>query len=128
VRLISAVGDDGDATQSAEFFAGRFVVTQGRRAGGLTKLRLSGPPPACGDSASTSARRRRLVWGDARGRFRTVGRHGASSVRGTRWLTEDRCGGTFVRVVEGRVDVRDFARRRTIRLSAGESYLARARR
>jgi hypothetical protein len=39
---------------------------------------------------------------------------------------EDRCDGTLTRVRRGRVDVRDFTRRRTIRLRAGRSYLARA--
>jgi hypothetical protein len=29
-------------------------------------------------------------------------------VRGTRWLTEDRCDGTLTRVVRGTVEVEDF--------------------
>jgi ferric-dicitrate binding protein FerR (iron transport regulator) len=49
-------------------------------------------------------------------------------VRGTIWLTEDRCDGTLVRVVRGRVDVRDLTRRRTVVVRAGQSYLAPARR
>ena len=127
VRLISAVDREG-ATQSAEFYRGRFRVSQSKQRGGLTQLRLTGPVAACGTSARASARRLRRVWGDARGRFRTRGLHGAASVRGTRWLTEDRCDGTYVRVVEGEVAVRDFARGRTVRVTAGHSYLARARR
>jgi hypothetical protein len=48
-------------------------------------------------------------------------------VRGTRWLTEDRCGGTLTRVTDGAVVVRDLARRRNVIVRAGHSYLAKAR-
>jgi hypothetical protein len=49
-------------------------------------------------------------------------------VRGTEWTVEDRCDGTLT-IVHGRrgsVIVRDFRRRRNIRLRAGRRYLARA--
>jgi len=105
-----------------------FVVTQRTRDKGLTELRLSGRKPHCGSSARTSRHRVRRVWGDGGGRHRTRGSGGSATVRGTLWLTEDRCGGTFVRVVRGQVDVRDFARRVTIRVKAGQSYFARTRR
>jgi hypothetical protein len=45
-------------------------------------------------------------------------------VRGTKWLTEDRCNGTLTRVKKGTVTVRDFARKRTVILRAGQKYLA----
>ena len=47
-------------------------------------------------------------------------------MRGTKWLTDDRCDGTLVRVVKGAVTVRDLVRRRTLPLRAGRSYLALA--
>ena len=50
-----------------------------------------------------------------------------ATVRGTSWLTEVRCEGTYVEVREGVVDVRDLIRKRTIQVRAGQSYLARAR-
>jgi ferric-dicitrate binding protein FerR (iron transport regulator) len=55
---------------------------------------------------------------------------GASSatVRGTIWLTQDPCDGTLTTVKRGRVNVRDFKRRRTVSVKAGHSYLARAAR
>lgn len=79
-------------------------------------------------AAARKRRGRRGLWSNGRGRFRTRGRHGAASVRGTRWLTEDRCEGTFFRVTRGVVTVEDFARDRTVTLAAGDSYLARLRR
>jgi hypothetical protein len=42
-----------------------------------------------------------LLWGSGKGQFRTKGRYAAATVRGTIWLTADRCDGTFVRVRRG---------------------------
>jgi ferric-dicitrate binding protein FerR (iron transport regulator) len=67
----------------------------------------------------------RQVWGDGQGRFRTAGRYASATVRGTNWLTADRCDGTFVRVRRGVVQVRDVPRRRQVIVRAGSSYLAR---
>jgi hypothetical protein len=47
-------------------------------------------------------------------------------VRGTIVTIADRCDGTLTRVQRGVVVVRDFRRRRTIVVRAGQSYLARA--
>ena len=43
---------------------------------------------------------------------------------GKLWLTEDRCSGTFARVTDGAVVVRDLTRRRSVVVRAGHSYLA----
>ena len=64
-------------------------------------------------SASRSRRVRRLWGRDKGGRFRTHGRNSQATVRGTRWVTVDRCDGTFTRVTEGAVSVRDKVRHRT---------------
>jgi hypothetical protein len=48
-------------------------------------------------------------------------------VRGTIWSVADYCGGTLTKVESGVVDVRDLARRKTVRVSAGKRYLARHR-
>jgi hypothetical protein len=130
VRLTSAAGPGG-RTQSALFYQGAFIVTQTRGSKPITQLALSAAL-ACKarGKASQSARRRRVrrLWGDGRGRFRTRGRHGAATVRGTKWLTEDRCGSTLVRVRRGKVAVRDFAKRKTVLVKKGRSYFARPKR
>jgi len=127
VRLTSA----GEGRPSAVFRGGRFRVSQGAGRSPLTVLRLVGPLPECGRSSTARASRRaparRRVWGSGHGRFRTSGRDGAATVRGTRWLTEDRCDGTRFVVREGVVAVRDHAKRKTVMVRAGESYLARRR-
>ena len=51
---------------------------------------------------------------------------GAATVRGTKWTVVDRCDGTLTKVNRGEVAVRDFRRKKTITVSAGRSYLARA--
>jgi hypothetical protein len=112
VRLIVSRG--GGAVSKAVFSQGKFTVTQQRGDDPLATLTLTGPSYAdvC-DGASTAAKRRKRVrrlWGDGAGSFRTSGRYSAATVRGTRWLTEDRCDGTVTRVVRGEVEVDDFLR------------------
>jgi ferric-dicitrate binding protein FerR (iron transport regulator) len=81
-----------------------------------------------GKKASTSAGKKvRRLWGDGKGRFRTRGKHGAATVRGTKWLTEDRCSGTLFRVKRGVVAVKDFRTKKTVLVKKGKSYLARAK-
>jgi len=67
----------------------------------------------------------RQLWGNGKGRFRTRGRYAAATVRGTNWLTADRCDGTQVRVRQGVVQVQDIPRRRQVTVRAGGAYLAR---
>jgi DNA-binding beta-propeller fold protein YncE len=138
VGLVSA-RDTRGGTQSGDFAAGVFQVLQSSRASarGLTELRLKGASfRGCRPrhSQATLARHRlsrrtiRRLRSNASGRFRTRGRFSAATVRGTVWLTADRCDGTLTKVSRGRVAVRDFRRRKTITVRAGRSYLARARR
>ena len=47
-------------------------------------------------------------------------------MRGTVWITADRCDGTLTQVKRGKVAVRDLRRKRTVVVKAGKSYLARA--
>ena len=70
---------------------------------------------------------RRLWAKDDHGRFRTHGRDSVATTRGTLWSTEDRCTGTLTRVKQGKVLVRPRHSRRTVLVSAGHKYLARAR-
>jgi sugar lactone lactonase YvrE len=120
---------DGEL-QSGVFFGGSFLVGQPRSERGLTELALIGRRPRCRPrpGAETSAsRNRRRLWGDAHGRFRTRGIHSVATVRGTKWLVEDRCGGTVTRVARGAVSVRDLGRRKAVLVRRGETYIARPR-
>jgi hypothetical protein len=134
ITLTSAGRQGG--MQTGRFGDGVFSVHQPAAARGRVDLRLRGgdfsrcrrPARRASRSvanASMVARVRRLWGRDSGGRFRTHGRHSHATVRGTRWLTEDRCSGTFTRVTQGAVVVRDVARRRSVVVRAGHSYLAR---
>jgi hypothetical protein len=137
VQLVSATGK-GSKTQSGKFFQGVFKIGQSKkkRDKGLTVLSLvRGKFGGCGARASAarvgahaSKRTIRRVRGVAKGRFSTRGKNASATVRGTNWGTIDRCDGTLTKVRSGRVAVRDFVRKRTIILRAGQTYLAKARR
>jgi Tol biopolymer transport system component len=127
VRLVSAAAKK--KTQTGIFYSGRAIVRQPRAKTPVTTLQLSGrlTCPKRSFAAAKPPRTRRL-WGNAKGKFKTQGRFATAAVRGTLWLTEDRCDGTLIRVRTGRVEVLDQVRNRRITLRAGQSYLARARR
>jgi sugar lactone lactonase YvrE len=119
-------------TQTAVFFDGVFQLFQDKKRRPVTELRLyggnfrKGCPRTRGQRASTSASRKKKVvrqlWGKGKGRFRTKGRYSAASIRGTEWLTQDRCDGTNVRVKEGSVTVRDLVNRRNKVVKAPRSF------
>jgi streptogramin lyase len=124
--------------QAGTFGGGVFSVRQPRSGCGRVDVYLRGgsfkrcaraPRRASARRASASRTRRvRRLWGrDSGGKFRSHGRHSHATVRGTRWLTEDRCDGTLTRVTNGAVVVRDYKRHRNVLVRAGHSYLAKAK-
>jgi CSLREA domain-containing protein len=123
VTIIAAGG------QQADFYDGIFRLTQGTGAKPLTTLTLveALSCPKAGNAIAAAKKKRRL-WGDGEGRFRTKGKHSAATVVGTRWLVEDKCRSTLTRVVRGRVSVRDFVKKKTVIVRAGKKYVARAKR
>lgn len=124
------------------FKGGRFIVRQTGGANPRTALQLTGgsfaacpkAPSAAPAAVTASTASRRLgrhsvvrsLWGhDHHGHFSTSGRYAAAIVRGTTWLTQDRCDGTRVAVMQGAVAVHDAARHKTVIVRAGHSYLAK---
>jgi hypothetical protein len=67
----------------------------------------------------------RQLWGSGKGKFRTRGRYAAATVRGTFWLTADRCDGTLTRVRQGIVRISDLRLKKEVTLRAGRTYLAK---
>src|SRR4051812_6491418 len=102
--------------QRGDFASGVFTIRQ-RRGTSLVELRLAEHRPRCG------ARARRLV-ADVHRRFRTRTATATATALSARWVTEDRCDGTLVRVTRGVVRVRD-RRGRTVRVRAGGRVLVR---
>jgi hypothetical protein len=148
VAVTSAADTSGGKAQTADFYDGVFKVTQAtpkpkpkQPKALITDLAITGEPSrsecprATGRAASAAAAKRKKrgakstlgsLWGSGKGKFRTSGKYSSATVRGTIWLTQDRCDGTLTRVKRGIVSVRDFKRRKTVSVKAGHSYLARA--
>ena len=153
-RFALTVAAAGGGTASSQFADGIVAVSQQPPGQvdepGTTELRLAGGDFARPCTAALAkakakkpkkrkAKRRtfaveqqkpvkpvRRLWGNGQGNFRTTGRYGSATVRGTVWLTEDYCNGTLIRVREGAVTVRDLVKKRTVVVTAGRSYFAEA--
>jgi hypothetical protein len=138
VQLTSA--NANGRTESGRFYSGVFKLTQTKtrsrlkrhRVVSVTVLSLGGGPsigcaaggaPVFASGAAASGRR---LWGDAHGNFRTRGRYASATVRGTRWLIEDTCAGTLVKVARGVVAVEDLRTHKTVLVPAGKSLLSKS--
>jgi hypothetical protein len=103
-KLVAAIG--GDRLARGDFWAGAFIATQKRKTK-LIDLELTGGDfSACGNARTAANRRRiaRRLRANAKGPFRTKGRHTAGTVRGTKWTTEDRCASSTIATEKGEVD------------------------
>ena len=126
VKLLAADVGRG-RRQSGSFNGGAFVFTQDRS--GLTTLALARGRDATRACASTTRRRGsvaalkpgvlRLLHGTAHGKFRTVGRYAAATVRGTAWTTADACGGTMISDRRGLIDTQSNNAELSYSLSPG---------
>ena len=78
--LLTSQSKSGGASQSAKFFDGIFLVTQ---QGPITKLKLTQKLAKCTAGKASVAKKRpkkRRLWGDGKGKFRTEGKHSAATV------------------------------------------------
>jgi hypothetical protein len=121
---LTSVPKAGGKAQTSRFYEGVFKVTQ---PGSVTSLALTEPLASCGGGGRSAAatKKKRHLWGDGKGSFRTAGKYSSATVRGTKWLVQDSCAGTLTRVVRGSVTVRDKVRGKTVVVAAGKSYLAK---
>jgi hypothetical protein len=127
VTLVTAA--KGGATQQADFYDGIFKVGQAKGSK-LTTLTLAEELACKGAGKANAAKkkkRKRRLWGDGKGKFRTKGSFSSATVRGTKWLVKDTCTTTTTQVARGRVAVRDFAKKKTVIVKAGKKYVARRR-
>jgi hypothetical protein len=146
VKLTSAADTAGKKTQTSDFYQGIFQVKQAlpkkkpKKPAALTtdlvlkgQIARSGCAPLKGAAVAAAKKKGPKsvlgkLWGNGKGKFRTTGKYSSATVRGTIWLTQDECDGTLTKVLRGTVSVRDLRRKKTVRVKAGHSYLARAQR
>jgi hypothetical protein len=132
VNLLAATNRNFAAPrfQAGNFNGGQFQLGQSRK-NPLTQLSMTGGGlSSCKTRVphgGTAARKRkRKLFGNAHGRFRTRGRNSSATVRGTKWSMTDTCSGTLTIVTRGVVTVRDFTLKKNRTVKAGHRYLARA--
>jgi hypothetical protein len=103
--------DNGKPIVELRLTAGNFNVCKRK----LAAASATKPPPKV----------IRQLWAKAKGHFRTRGRYASATVRGTVWLTADRCDGTLTHVNQGTVQVSDFTLKKKLLVHAGTSHLAK---
>jgi hypothetical protein len=116
-------------TDQADFYDGIFKVGQAKKSK-LTTLTLNEKLSCKGAGKANAAKkkkRKRRLWGDGKGKFRTKGSFSSATVRGTKWLVQDTCTTTTTTVKRGTVTVRDFVKRKNVKVKAGHKYVARRR-
>ena len=119
------------------FYEGEFELTQNRN-GLVVSVLVGGSFAACPTArernhlAHASASRPsskhvvRKLWASGHGSYSTKGGYASGAVLGTRWLTEDLCDGTLIRVSTDKVAVTNLVTHRHLKVSAGHSYFAKA--
>lgn len=134
VDITASKGASGEL-QNADFWGGVFVATQpqgdnqevGLKLAGKRMCERRGSEKKAVARASRGGRSGRKLWGSGKGNYSTSGSYGSATVRGTTWLVVDRCdSSTLIKVAEGTVAVRDFVREKSVTLTTGEQYLAKA--
>jgi hypothetical protein len=132
VSLTTAKSHKG-AVQFGKFSRGIFKFTQTKK-NPLTTLSMTGagldkcsrlPAGGARKPVLAARKRRRTLFSDVKGRFRTRGRNSAATVRGTQWTMTDTCAGTLTIVKRGSVVVRDYTLRKNRTLKTGQRYLAK---
>jgi len=124
--VVTAATATAGKLQAGAFDGGLFQINQAPTLGGLIDLRLQGASTA-GCTTTNPPQLLALLHASVNGSFRTIGRYSAATVRGTEWTTTEECEGTYTRVQRGVVQVRNLRTGQTTDVSAGQSYLARAR-
>jgi hypothetical protein len=140
VKLTAATGAFGQKTadSSIDFYLGIFKIIQppGLNSPATAKLvekltcgkgqgkaaSASGEGPV----ATAAGKRRRKLWGNGSGAYRTSGNGSTGSVVGTTWLTLDTCSHTLTKVIEGHgVKVFDKKTKKNVLLGPGDKYYAK---
>ena len=133
---ITTVGPHGKL-QAMTFYSGEFELSQGSNGRVVAALR-GGNFRVCKDARGRSDLARvsssqashkhvvRKLWADGHGSYSTKGNYAAGAVVGTRWLTEDLCEGTLIRVATDAVEVTNLLTHHRYKVTAGHHYLAKA--
>ena len=128
VVKVTVVRDTTGVLDSVDAWGTPFKGSQGAGNKPVTTLTLTGGAAGSRKVARAALRqKKRSLWVNGKGNFKTRGKRASAIVRGTYWVTEETAAGTRVHVNRGLVAVRDFVRKTTVLVKQGESYTARPR-
>jgi hypothetical protein len=134
VVKVTVVRDANGVFDSVDAWDGAFKASQALEKPPVTTFTLADPLSASKKGANAArvqlrqrAIRKRSLWVNGKGNFKTRGKRASAIVRGTYWHTEETAKGTRVSVKRGLVAVRDFVRKRTVLVSTGHQYTAKIR-
>jgi hypothetical protein len=87
---------------------------------------VDGPTAQAASGKSPNKKKKvNSLWSNAHGNFTTKGSAGSAAVLGTRWYTENTCGGTYFYVARDKIKVTaDFPYKHTVIVTKGHSYFA----
>jgi hypothetical protein len=134
-------------SETGVFYDGRFFLNQNKKNGDATATLSGGSFASCkagkkGHSdghiasiaktktktKSNAKKKIRSLWSNAHGNFTTKGAGGSAAVLGTKWYTEDRCDGTYFKVIRDKIKVTAYyPHRHTVVVKQGHSFLAPAK-
>ncbi len=109
----------------ADFFDGLFKISQSK---GLTTLTLTEALDCrtkAKDEAAPRSPRRASCGAAARASSGPRAAYSAATVRGTKWLVQDACTTTTIRVTQGVVQAEDFVKHKKRTVRKGKTYIAR---
>jgi hypothetical protein len=131
VVKVTVERDSSSALDSADAWGTPFKAAQdaprtGKATTTFTLTDIAATPAKLASAARATSRKRSL-WVNGKGNFKTRGKRASAIVRGTYWVTTETGSATKVSVSRGLVAVRDFVRKQTVLVSAGHSYTAKPR-
>ncbi len=131
---VTTMGPNGKL-QTIIFYAGIFKLTQSHN--GIVYATLVGGSykscpivkKATSNADIAASRRKRVVrklWAEGHGKYTTKGSYATGAVLGTRWLTEDLCEGTLIKVSTDKVAVTNLRNHHRVIVRAGHSILIKS--
>ena len=94
--------------------------------GSFASCKAKGARSGAARTSATHKRPVRKLWAEGHGSYSTKGNYATGAVLGTRWLTEDLCDGTLIRVLIDKVSVTNLLTHKRLTVRAGHSYFAKA--
>jgi hypothetical protein len=134
-------------SETGVFYDGQFLLHQNGKTGSTTATLTGGSSGGCAKTAKvanytgpgvasvakaksksngkSNGKKVGSLWANAHGSFTTKGSGGAAAVLGTKWYTENTCGGTYFKVIRDKIKVTAYyPHPHTVIVTQGHSFFA----